>query len=306
MKKYVIIVTAIVVISVIYFVNFKHVSSPTAISGKIKVISSFYPMYYFSRQIAGDKADVTNITPAGAEPHDYEPTAREIVGIEQSDLLILNGGSLEAWGDKIKNQIMNGRPLVIVAGENLANKQLVENGQTIRDPHVWLSPELAKQEVENILQGFIRIDPAHSVMYQSNAQTVENRLDSLDQEYSRSLSLCAKQDIVTSHAAFGYLADRYHFNQVNITGISPDQEPSTQKLAEISDLVKKQGIKYIFFESLISPKLSETIANETGAQTLVLDPVEGLSNQDIQNGKDYFTQMQTNLSNLKLALECRS
>jgi zinc transport system substrate-binding protein len=271
---------------------------------KLRVTASFYPLYYFATQIAGDKAEVVNITPAGAEPHDYELTAQDIARIESSDLLILNGGNLEAWGDKIKDELAGQHTIIVIVGKDLIDKQL-QKGKTIQDPHIWLSPPLAKQEVQKIAQGFIQSDPANASFYQSNAQFLENKLDALDKEYREGLRSCVSHDIVTSHAAFGYLADRYHLNQIAIAGVSPDEEPSTKKLAEVSDLVKAKGIKAIFFESLISPKLSETIANETGAKTLVLDPIEGISNNDLKAGKNYFTQMEANLHNLRIALQCQ-
>ncbi len=272
---------------------------------KLRVTASFYPLYYFATQIAGDKAEVINIVPAGVEPHDYEPTARDIARIESSDLLILNGGNLEAWGDKIKNELNGQHTIIVIAGEDMVDRQLLKEGRTIEDPHVWLSPHLAKKEVEKIVQGFIQADPANASFYQSNAQSLKNKLDALDKEYREGLYSCVSRDIVTSHAAFGYLAHQYHLNQIAIAGVSPDEEPNTRKLAEISDLVKARGIKVIFFESLISPKLSETIASETGAKTLVLDPIEGISKNDLKAGKNYFTQMEANLRNLRIALQCQ-
>lgn len=306
MKKNIpfILIITIIVGFFAYLLN-SQTSSSAPVNKKIQVIASFYPMYYFATQIAGDKADITNITPSGAEPHDYEPTAQEIVRIEQSNLLILNGGNLEAWGNKIKEELTSST-IVVLAGENLVSKQLVEDGQTIQDPHVWLSPPLAKQQVENINEGFIKVDPSNTPYYETKAKLLEDKLDALDTEYAKGLAFCTRTDFVTSHAAFGYLADRYHLNQIAIAGVSPEQEPSTQKLTDITNFVKTKGIKYIFFESLVSPKLSETIANETGAQTMILDPIEGISEDDIRAGKNYFTQMEMNLKNLELALQCKA
>lgn len=127
----------------------------------------------------------------------------------------------------------------------------------------------------------------------------------LDKDYRSGLSKCNKKDIITSHAAFGYLAKEYGFNQLAIAGLSPDEEPTLQTLKNISDFAKKNNVQYIFFESLVSPKLSETIANEVGAKTLVLNPLEGLSIQDIAEGKNYFTEMRSNLNQLKIALQCQ-
>ncbi len=133
---------------------------------------------------------------------------------------------------------------------------------------------------------------------------LNQKLDQLDKTYAEGLKTCKQKDIITSHAAFGYLATRYGLNQVAISGISPDEEPSSQQLAEVAKFAKENDVKYIFFESLVSPKLSETIAHEIGAKTLVLDPLEGISDDDIKQGKNYFTVMENNLKNLQKALQC--
>jgi zinc transport system substrate-binding protein len=160
------------------------------------------------------------------------------------------------------------------------------------------------EEVKKIANGFMTVDPQNSSYYQKNANTLDAKLTQIDKEFMQNLSDCKLRDFVTSHAAFGYLAKQYGLNQITISGISPDAEPSTRQLANVAKVAKEKQVKYIFFESLISPKLSETIANEIGADTLVLDPLEGLSDDDIKEGKNYFTVMRENLKNLKLALQC--
>ncbi len=273
-------------------------------SNKLQITASFYPMYFFASQIGGDKAQVYNITPASAEPHDYEPTTQDIARISGSNMVVLNGGKLEAWGDKIKDQLKGANVLIVTSGEGLADKEISENGKKIQDPHIWQNPLLAKKQVVAIEKGYEKIDPKDAAYFQANAKKLQAELDQLNNEFKQGLSRCQKKDFVTSHAAFGYLAAQYGINQVAISGVSPDEEPSSQKLAEITNLVKKQDIKIIFFESLISPKLSQTIAHETGAQTMVLDPIEGLTQEDLQAGKNYLTVMRDNLSALQIALQC--
>lgn len=272
---------------------------------KIQVSTSFYPLYFFTSQIAGDRATVYNITPAGAEPHDYEPTAQDIVRIVDGQLLVLNGGRLEAWGDKIQNVVKDRDTKIIAVGDEIANQTITEGGAKIRDPHVWLDPMLAKNEAMAIARGLVQVDPENALYYQNNAQALRAKLDNLDQEFRRGLSNCQKKDIITSHASFGYLANEYGLNQVSISGLSPDAEPSPQELAQISDFASKNNVKYIFFESLVSPKLSQTIAHEIGAETMVLNPIEGLSDDEIEAGKTYFTEMSKNLASLKIALQCQ-
>jgi len=284
-------------------------------SPKIKVVTSFYPLYFFTSQITGDKAVVSNITPAGAEPHEYEPTARDIASIEDSNLLVLNGGGLEGWSENVQSNLNKDKTKVIVAGDGLTTKTVVEEEEHEEsteeghhhdgiDPHIWLSPVLARQMVDKIESGLSISDPSNSSYYKSNAEILKNKLSVLDEEFRNGLVACGSKNIITSHSAFAYLASAYGLNQVSIAGLSTEEEPSSKEMSEIAKFAKDNNVKYIFFESLISPKLSETIAKEIGAQTLVLNPIEGLTEDEINSGKDYFSEMRSNLVNLKIALQC--
>ncbi len=276
-------------------VNFKG-KSTAAPDGKISVVTSFYPLYFFASEIGGSYAQVKNITPAGAEPHDYEPTARDMALIQDSRLLILNGAGFEAWGENVTKNIDSSKTLLVRAGEGLTNQ--------VNDPHVWLSPPVARQMVDAITSAFTKVDPVHAATYMANSESLKEKLAKLDEEYRNSLSNCEQKGIVTSHSAFGYLASAYGFEQISIAGLSPDEEPSAKKLAEVAEFAKVTNVKYIFFESLLSPRFSDTIASEVGAKTLVLNPLEGISEDDLAAGKNYLTEMQVNLDNLKIALEC--
>lgn len=279
----------------------------TSTEQPLSVVASFYPVYYFAQQVGGEYAQVTNITPAGAEPHDYEPSPADIVAIENSRLLVLNGGEVDVWGGRVQQDLDPNKTTVVVAGEGLMTRQIEDEEdprEMIADPHVWLSPVLAQQMVDKIAAGFVHVDPKNASHYRANAEALQARLGELNTDFEQGLHTCTSKDIVTSHAAFSYLAATYGLNQVPISGISPDQEPSAQELTQVANFAKEHNITYIFFESLVSPKLSETIAQEVGAETLVLNPLEGLTDGDIQAGKDYFTEMRSNLANLKTALAC--
>ncbi|EKE22133.1 MAG: Periplasmic solute binding protein [uncultured bacterium] len=273
-------------------------------SNKISVTTSFYPIYFLTSQIGGDLIDVANLTPAGTEPHDYEPTAQDIIKIKKSRLLFLNGGGLEVWSDDIKKGIGISTPKIINLGDELINQQSKENSQDKKDPHIWLSPILAIKMAEKITASLVEVDSVNKDYYQSNFDILKTELINLDSDYKKGLANCLKNDIVTAHAAFGYLTQTYGINQISIAGLSPEEEPSIQQLAEVAKIAKENEIKYIFFESLTNPKLSQTIAREVGAQTLVLNPIEGLSENDLKQGKNYLTEMEKNLENLKIALEC--
>jgi len=297
-------------------------SMTTDTSDKLSVVTSFYPVYYFASEIGGEYAQVTNITPAGAEPHEYEPTAQDLVALQKAAIFVFNGAGLEPWGDRV---LANMRPetIIVRTAEGLATLEGEEHGHGeeeahadepvghvedeahITDPHIWLSPVLASQMVDKIVAGFVQADPTHAASYTANAEALKASLAALDTNYRQSLAQCASRDIVTSHAAFAYLADAYNLNQVAISGLSPEEEPSAQQLAQIANFARERGIKYIFFESLISPRLAQTIATEIGAQTLVLDPIEGIAQTDIEAGENYISVMERNLTNLTTALQCQ-
>ena len=263
---------------------------------KISVVVSFYPLYFMASEIGGDRMEVKNLTPAGVEPHDYEPTARDMVILQRAKLLILNGGNFEAWGGKMKEELKSSGVTVLSAGDGL-----FENN----DPHIWLSPPIAKLMATKISVALITLDKENQDYYEANVDKLIEKLSDLDRRYSLELGKCNKKDFVTSHTAFGNMAKTYGLNQIAIAGISPDDEPSTKQLAEIARFAREKEIKYIFFERLVNPKLAETIAEEVGAKTLVLDPIEGISDNDMKQGKNYLTLMEENLYNLRIALQCQ-
>ncbi|MDE1970601.1 MAG: zinc ABC transporter substrate-binding protein [Patescibacteria group bacterium] len=299
------IVGAVLLLGGVFWLIAQHidVTSTHEQGGKVEVSTSFYPLAFFAQEIGGTYADVFNITPAGAEPHDYEPTAQDMARIERSALVVLNGGGLEAWSQNVQDNASK-NTFVVVAGEGLTDQMLEENGHHETDPHVWLSPPLAVQMVQKISEGFIRVDPSHAEAYQKNTTALIVRLHMLDQAYHEGLAHCANQDIITSHAAFGYLARTYGLTQVPIAGLSPDAEPSANTLVQIASFAKQHNVHYIFFESLVSPKLANTLAQEVGATTLELNPLEGLTKEELQRGDNYFTIMERNLAQLQKALLC--
>lgn len=279
----------------------------SAVSGKkLKVYASFYAMYDFAKKAGGDRVEVTNLVPAGTEPHDWEPSATDIKGLEQADVLVYNGASMESWVDKVLGSLEN---KTLVAAEASKGIDLMaghaEEGEeaTQYDPHVWLDPENAKKELANIRDAFIQADPDGKDAYEANYQTYAAKFDGLDKEYREAVSALPKKDIVVSHQAFGYLCRAYGLNQIPIEGLSADAEPDPKRMAEIIDFVKKNGVKYIFFEELVSPKVAETVASETGAKTVEFNPLEGLSDEEQAAGKEYVSVMEQNLQVLKEALQ---
>lgn len=268
-------------------------------SEKINVVTTFYPLYEFSKRIGGEKAEISMLVPAGVEPHDWEPGPQDIIKIESAQIFVYNGAGLELYVDKMLKNIESQKLISVNSSEGI--ELLKEGGVT--DPHVWLDPVLAKHQVEAIEKAFIKADSTNSDYYTANAQALMQDLDTLDAYVSKELAPAKKKVFISSHNAFSYFANRHGLKQIAIAGFSPDAEPSAAQIAEIIKLAQENNAKYIFFETLVSPKLSEVVAKEAGAQTLVLNPIEGLTDDQTKRGENYFTLMRENVRNLKLALE---
>lgn len=287
----------------IFFAVSKKQPLPKPQSGKIIVSSSFYPLAEFAKRVGGDKIEVINITPVGVEAHDYEPTPRDIAAIRVSRLFLYQGANFDPWAERVAKDISGSNTAVINMAENF-NLLNAEAGK--KDPHFWLDPILAKKEVGIIRDELKKIDPTNAILYEENAQKFSISLDNLDQTIRSGLSNCALSEIIVSHEAFSYFASRYGLHAISISGVSPDVEPSAQVLGEISKMAKEKNIHYIFFETLASPKLAETVAKEAGIQTSVLNPIEGLTPEEVSAGKDYLSIMAENLHNLEQALQCQN
>lgn len=314
----------------------------TQAAGKLKVEASFYPMYEFARGVGGDLADVELLVPSGTEPHDWEPTPQDIAKIEDADLLVYNGAGMESWVDQVRDASSSAKLRFVEASKGLdimegseeeehqhehdsADEHAHESGEEHDhaveeahdhegeeahghdhgglDPHVWLSPKLAVQEVRNIEAAFAEADPKNAARYTSNADAYVAKLEALDAEFKSGLSETKRTDFITQHAAFGYLARDYGLTQIPIAGLSPDQEPSAREMADVVEFAKQHDVKTIFFETLVSSKVAETIATEIGAQTDVLNPLEGLTSEETAAGEDYLSVMRKNLDALKKALD---
>ncbi len=274
---------------------------------KIKVVVSFYPLYDFAKNVGGEYVDVTNITPAGAEPHDYDPSPHDIVNIYKAGLFIFNGNGVDSWGDKIQSDLESKGVKVLKISDHMESLKTNPpgTGKTIsHDPHYWLDPNYAEKQIDLIADALIKID-RHQTEYNQNRDHFKKKLADLDLEYKAGLAQCQQREIVVSHNAFNYLAHRYHLSIMYISGLTPDEEPSPHRMAEIVALARKKNIKHIFYETLVSPKLAQTIASEIGVKTLVLNPIEGLTDQEIAHGKNYISVMKENLANLRIALQCR-
>ncbi|MEA5059275.1 MAG: metal ABC transporter substrate-binding protein [Candidatus Pelethousia sp.] len=286
--------------------------------GQISVYASFYPMYDFARKIGGEKVHVVNMVPEGSEPHDWEPTAADIAGLENARVFIYNGAGLEHWAEDVLASLQNQELIAVETSAGITlmeghdhhhedgdahEEDAREEGQAVYDPHVWLNPLNAKKQMEAIKNAFVQADPANRQVYEANYEKNAADLDKLDEEFKATLAGLPKREIVVAHEAFGYLCDAYGLTQVGIEGLTPDSEPDPARMAEIIDFAKAHDVGVIFFEELVSPKVAETVAKAIGAQTAVLSPIEGLSDEQRLAGDDYFAVMRQNLTALKAALQ---
>ena len=262
-------------------------------SGAGKVVAAFYPLAYAAEQITGNSVVVRNLTPAGAEPHDLELTAGDVRDIDRAKLVLYLGNGFMP-GLETAVQERSGPSLDLLAGETLRPE--AGNGGA-SDPHIWLDPVRYAAMVRSI--GVALGDDAAG-------GRLARKLDRLDAGFRQGLARCQRRQIVTSHAAFGYLAERYGLEQVPLEGLAPEAEPSARDIARLVEVVRKSGATTVFFETLVSPKLAETVAREAGVETAVLNPLEGLTDDEIAAGADYFSVMRANLGALQKALGCRS
>jgi zinc transport system substrate-binding protein len=278
------------------------------------VVAGFYPFAYVADRVAGEHADVTNLTGAGAEPHDLELTPQQVAAVAAADVTVYEEGFQPAVDDAVQENAEGSVLEVIEAvGHSSGDAALGHAGHQSRgdahahpdlagDPHIWQDPTKLAAVATSLAGKLAEADPDNAADYRRNADQLVADLQRLDRDYRRGLADCERRTFVTSHAAFGHLAQRYGLEMVPIAGLSPDIEPSPARLAELEQVVADEGVTTIFSETLASPALARTLAEEVGVRTAVLDPVEGLS--DATQSEDYLSLMRSNLAALKKANGC--
>jgi zinc transport system substrate-binding protein len=254
--------------------------------GRTHVVAGFYPLAFAAERIGGARVSVTNLTPPGAEPHDFELTPQDVARLQRADLVLyLSHGFQPA----VEKALDGARGAKLDALDGIAL-------HADADPHVWLDPVLFAGVVRRI--GAALHSPAR-------AKRLADELGGVDREYRRGLADCRQRELVTTHAAFGYLAARYRLHQIAITGIEPEAEPGAHSLADLVQRLRRDHVKTVFVEKLVSARLADTVAHEAGAGTAVLDPIEGLTKDEADRGETYFTLMRRNLATLRKALGCK-
>ncbi|MET9302600.1 metal ABC transporter substrate-binding protein [Micromonospora aurantiaca] len=277
--------------------------------GRVGVVAAFYPLQFLAERIGGDTVAVSNLTKPGAEPHDLELNPRQVGQIVDADVVVYLGGfqpavdvAVEQNGGDRAFDVAGVTPLRDAAGGHDHDHD-GEAGHSDegggKDPHVWLDPTRLATIGDRLAERLGKADPDHAADYTARAGALRTELTKLDTEYADGLRTCQRREVVTSHTAFGYLTERYQLEQIGISGLTPESEPSPKRLAEVAEEAREHQAGTIFFETLVSPKVAETIAREVGAKTAVLDPLEGPPTDG-----DYLSAMRTNLQTLRTALDC--
>lgn len=283
----------------------------TTDSGRVKVVAAFYPVAAAVEQVGGSCVSVTNLTPAGAEPHDLELTPDQVDAIEDARVVFVMGHGFQPAVEKSAGQRNGGTvKLLDRLGIDATGKRVAAEGKgpapvNALDPHVWLDPKLYSELVDAVTAELVRAVPKCRAAFEANARRYQSTISRVDREYAAGLQDCKRRTIVTSHEAFGYLARRYGLRQEGIAGFAPDEEPNARRLAQLADLVQKKGITTIFTEDLVSPKVADALAREVGGvKTETLSPLEGLTDDQLAHGQTWASVMRANLTKLRAALGC--
>ncbi len=305
MRKYfLLIIFFVLVFALALFLRSRALLIIPSSSQTISVVASFYPLAEFAQAVGGDLVNIETITPSGIEPHDFEPSPQDVAKMYHAELFVYNGGAIDAWAQRLQADLEKKDVRVLEMKSLMTNLLLVNEEQELFDEHFWLSPTHAEIMVQAISDALVLIDPEHTTIYEENTNKQLAKFRALDAEYRQTLASCEKPIVITSHAAFGYIARDYGFTMLSIAGLSPEEEPSAQTLSDLATLAKKNNVSVVFFEELVSPELAETLANEIGAKTQVFYPLEGLSAEQQAAGEDYFSLMRKNLLSLQNAMQC--
>ena len=286
-----------------------------SVSDKLQVAASFYPMAEFARNVGGDKAEVFVLVPDGADAHDWEPSPSDLSRLGKAQVFVYNG-VVEPWAKQALTALSERKILAVQTGLGLYERA----GETHeeehhhhdhgcahgkQDPHVWISPKKAIKQVERITAVLCEADAKNAKYYQDNSAKYVEQLKALDIQLTNLAKNAPRKVFVTAHAAFGHLADDYGLKQLAVNGLSPHAEPTPADLQRLIKVVQEENVRYVFFETLTDPKLAKLVADETGAEISVLDPLEGLNEEGRKNKLDYLQIMQRNIHNLQIALNAK-
>ncbi len=270
--------------------------------GQIKVMASIFPLQEFAQEVGGPQAEVTLLLPPGLEPHTWEPKPSDVLKIAQADIFIYIGQAMEPWTDKVAKAAAGKKLILLDLMRRLA---LAEKGPKT-DPHIWLDFALDLKIIELIAGAFSKINPAQAAYFRKNAHSYQERLKELDQKYQKVLATCRQRSLILAgHAAFGYLGQRYGLQQIALSGINPNAEPTPKKMAEIIALTRREKTGFIFAEEMVNPRLAKALAKEAGVQILLLNPGANLTKKQWAEKVTFLDLMEKNLENLRKGLACQ-
>ncbi len=321
MKKFKVLISTLIAVSFLVFVS--GCSSPAGKSsdtGKRMVVTTLFPQYDFVREIAKDKADVSLLLPPGMESHSYEPSPQDIVSIKKSDAFIYTGEYMEPWAHKVIESTKNEKLVIIDTSKGIdlldeeeheeEHDEEHEQGESEghnhggKDPHMWLDPVYAQKMVDNIVEGLVKVDPKNESFYKENGESYKKRLQALDGKFSEAFKKTKYKKIMYGgHFAFGYFSKRYGLEHISpYMGFAPDAEPTPQRIAELIKNMNESGIKVIYYEELINPKVAKVISDQTGAKMLLLHGAHNVTKEELSSGICYIKIMEENLEKLKQGL----
>jgi zinc transport system substrate-binding protein len=278
-------------------------SKPSA-SSTLKVVATFFPIYDFVNNVGGDKISLSLLVPENVDVHAFEPTPSKVQEVATADVLIYSGAGLEPWVPQIVSSADNPKLVTVDSSQGITLLPVPPEFQKenrTADPHIWLDPVLVKQQVNNILQGLIKADPTDQQYFSANAQAYEAKLDSLNSQIINVTTNVKTRYFITFHEAFAYFANQYNLTQIPIAGPF-EEEPTPGGIQNVINAIHQYNLRYVGYESLENPAISQSIAAQTNATLILMNPIEGLSQQDKIAGKNYLILMQEDLSNIELAL----
>lgn len=298
--------------STFWFTRPKNSKSETVSnSEKISIVTSFYPLYEFSKNVGGDKVNAVNLTPGGVDAHDFEPKSQDTLLINKSNLFVFLGAGFDPWAEKASSdlkdkslEISKSFELMKAEDSEEEEKGKTEKEENELDPHIWLDPINSIKIVELISDKLIKVDNKNSQFYKTNAENYIKDLQKLDSDFKTAFKSCKKDTFVVSHNAFSYFAKRYNLKVKSIAGLEPSDEPTTNEIAQIVELIKNEKLTTVYFENQLNSDLAKTIASEAKANPVVIYSLESLTPEQLSSGKNYIDLMQENLKNLKQGLEC--
>lgn len=314
MKKKIIIISVVIIfvsgLAIRALMNYQNQHKTADSSNKLQVITTLFPLYDMAKNIGGERADVSQLLPPGVEPHSFEPKPSDIIRINEADIFVYTGKFMEPWVEDILKSVTNKKLIIVDASQGTKMIAGVFHDEDepagSMDPHIWLDLDNAQAMTANIEKAFIEADGANISFYQQKADSYKNKLASLDLEYKKTLAACRiKQVVYGGHYAFGYLANRYGLEYLAAQGVSPDAEPTASGLASLVEQIRKNDVRYVFYEELSSPKIAETIAQETDAKLLLLNAAHNLTKDQFDSGTSFFDILSYDLDNLKIGLECK-